>query len=106
MTSADREGLQMFLVERYWPGVTRAAVDGVARRAQRAAQQLRREGTPVRHLLTLLVPGDEALLCLFEAPSFEAVEAANRRAEIPFDRITPTEPAGAGPRVKPREDVR
>jgi hypothetical protein len=28
-------------------------------------------------------------MCLFESGSCEAVEALNRKAEIPFERVTP-----------------
>jgi len=77
-----------YLVERYWSGVTRADVRSAVRRLTEAVSAMRREGTRIRHLRSVLVPADESLLCLFEAADPEDVAAANRRAGVPFDRIS------------------
>ncbi|MEA2621412.1 MAG: hypothetical protein QOH61_322 [Chloroflexota bacterium] len=76
-----------FLVERYWPGVTRPALDAAVDRVRHALPGTSGDGTPVTHVATLLLERDEVVFCIFGATSREAVEALNRRAEFPFDRI-------------------
>ena len=58
------------------------------RRARSAAEQLAREGTPIRLLRSILVPEDEVCFYLYEAGSAEAVHEAVRRASLPFGRVT------------------
>jgi hypothetical protein len=54
---------------------------------------------PVRHLRTILIPEDETLLVLYEAPSADAVREALASAGITFDRISEasTHPRGTTP---------
>lgn len=52
-----------------------------------AAEELSREGTPVRYLRTIFVPEDETCYLLYEAVSAEAVRAAADRAEFRFERV-------------------
>jgi hypothetical protein len=85
-----------FLVERYWPGITAETLAAAISRGQRAADELTREGRTVRYVLCTFVPGDEAVLCLWEAASAEEVAEANERAEFPFDRIVEAVPLGLG----------
>lgn len=73
--------MAQYLVELY---LSRVPAGGGAKRA--AAAELV-EGLPVRHLRTIILPGDETCLHLFEAPSAEAVRVACRRAGIRFDRL-------------------
>jgi len=77
-----------YLVELYLPrtgsgGLPRAA----AARARAAAEELAGDGTPVRYLRSIFVPGDELCFLLYEGPSAEAVGEAARRAGITFERI-------------------
>jgi hypothetical protein len=60
-----------------------AAEEDARRRAERAGALA--EG--VRYVRTTFLPDDEVVLHLFEAPSAEALGAASRRAELPFERI-------------------
>jgi hypothetical protein len=77
-----------FLVELY---VSRtdgaAAVDGCAKRARLAAEQLTDEGTPVRYVRPIFVPDDETCFHLYEAASVEHVVEAARRASLPVERV-------------------
>ena len=41
----------------------------------------------MRYLGSTIVPDDEACFCQFEGASEAAVAEANKRAEVPFDRI-------------------
>jgi len=77
-----------FLVELYLSRDDAAAVEHGAAAARVAAEQLTREGTPVRFLRSLFVPEDETCFHVYEAASAEAVREAARRASLPFERIT------------------
>ncbi len=56
--------------------------------ARVGAEELAREGTPVRFVRSILVPDDETCLLLYEAASADAVHAAAQRAEMPFERVS------------------
>lgn len=79
-----------FLLELYVPRDGRGTVDADADRADRAASELTREGTPVRYVRSIYVPEDETCFLLYEADSADAVREAARRAELPYDRIAET----------------
>ena len=78
----------MYLVERYLPGVSAAQLADVRRRAGAAATAMAEEGVAVAYVSSTFLPEEEAVFCLFDGPSAEAVAEANRRAGAPFDRIT------------------
>jgi hypothetical protein len=75
-----------FLVELYVSRTDPAAVERRAERARLAADQLSREGTPVRYVRSLFVPEDETCFFLYEAARAEDVEEAARRASLRFER--------------------
>jgi hypothetical protein len=79
--------MAQFLVELYVPHGGGRAVERSAERARLAAEQLTREGTPVRYLRSIFVPADETWFVLYEAGSAEAVWETARRADLRFDRI-------------------
>jgi hypothetical protein len=66
-------------------GPDRLAV--AAEQARVAAEQLTREGVPVRYVRSILIPGDETCFLVFEVPSVQAVSEASRRAALDYDRI-------------------
>ncbi len=71
--------------------VSRADGAGIERgesRAHIAADELTREGTPVRLVRSILIPEDETCFYLYEAETAEAVREAARRAALPLERIT------------------
>jgi len=76
-----------YLVELYVSHGDAAAVRSGAERTRRAAEELTREGTPVRYVRSIFVPEDETCFHLCEAGSAEAVREAVRRAAIPFERV-------------------
>jgi hypothetical protein len=76
-----------FLVELYQPAPDPRAAAADAARAREAAQQLTREGTPVRYVRFLLIPDDETCFHLFEGVSAEAVGQASRRAALDYERV-------------------
>jgi hypothetical protein len=75
----------LFLVECFWPGVTRAQVEAASARARAAAA--RRAGSSLRFVGSLLVPGDEVVWFQFRGTSQEEVVRTSREAELPFDRV-------------------
>jgi hypothetical protein len=80
--------LQTYLVEHYRPGFTAERLQEWAVRVRATSVGMAREGEPVRYLRSTIVPADESLLCLLEAPSDELVRAVYARAGIPFERLT------------------
>lgn len=83
---------QTYLVEHYRPGFTVEALRQCATRIWVAADEMGREGKPVRYVRSTIVPADESLLCLLEAATEELVHETYARAGIPFDRISPAIP--------------
>jgi len=79
-----------YSLELYLPRGQAAALDDAAARARRAAEELSREGTPVRYLRSLYLSEDEICFHVFEAPSRESVAEAARRAGLDDSRITET----------------
>jgi hypothetical protein len=80
--------LQTYLVEHYRPGFTAERLQEWAARVRVTSAGMAREGEPVRYLGSTVVPADESLLCLLEAPSDEHVRAVYARAGVPFERLT------------------
>lgn len=76
-----------FMVERYLPAATGAALAEAARQAQEAALSMSAEGVPVRYLRSMFAPSDEWCFCLFSADSAASVRQAHARLGIPFDRV-------------------
>lgn len=84
----------VYLVERFWPGVTPALADAATVRLERAASRLNDQGAVVRHLRSALLPADEVVMSLVEAGSLAIVVAVNERADYPADRISRSIPVG------------
>ena len=76
-----------FLVEFYVSRGDAAAVERGARRARVGAEELTREGTPVRYRRSIFVPEDETCFFLYEGASADAVREAATRASLSFERI-------------------
>lgn len=76
-----------FLGELYVARQRAAAVEQDELRVRAAAEQLTREGRPVRLLRTIFVPEDETCFYLFEAASAAVVRRTARRAALRFERI-------------------
>ncbi len=79
--------MSRYMVERHLPGFTSEQVSAAARSAKQATTQMSSEGTPIRYLRSIFVPGEDKCYCLFDGPSAEAVREANERANLPFQRI-------------------
>ena len=79
--------MAQFLLELYVSRTDADAVERDAESARRAAEQLTREGTPVRFLRSIYVPEDETCFVLYEAPSCDVVRRAAARADLSFERL-------------------
>jgi hypothetical protein len=76
-----------YLVERYWPGVTSELLLEALNKGRQVMQQICAEGTSVRDITSILIPGEEVVFSVYEAPSADAVRQLNARAGIPVSRI-------------------
>lgn len=76
-----------YLVERYWPGVTSELLLEALKRGRRVMEEMRGEGTRLRHITTILIPGEEVVFSVYEGPSTAVVRQLNERAGIPVSRI-------------------
>lgn len=70
---------ETYLVECFWPGVTRRAVESAASSADVPGSAVCLE--------LILIPEDEIVLGVFRGPSEAAVSDACSRAGLPCDRI-------------------
>ena len=80
-----------FVVERYRSSSDPDSLRAVAARLAAGARHMSPEGTPVRYVSTIFLPGDETCLHVFEAASQADVLAVTRQAGIEVDRIVPAE---------------
>jgi hypothetical protein len=76
-----------FLVELYVARSDGASVGPSAHRARLAAEEVAREGTPVRWVRSIFVPEDETCFFLYEAETVEGVERATQLASLGVERI-------------------
>jgi uncharacterized protein DUF4242 len=76
-----------FLGESYPVGVGRKALTAATRRARLVAAEMRAVGNEVRFVKSTYVPAEDALMCLFDAPSAEVVRELGRRAGLPIERV-------------------
>ena len=76
-----------YMVERYWPGVTRERLLDALERGRRVMEQMSSEGTPIRDVSCTLIPSEEVVFSVYEGPTALAVRQLNERAAIPVSRI-------------------
>lgn len=79
-----------FLVELYVPRTDSLAAERGGERGRAAAEELTREGTPVRYLRSIFVPEDETCFHLYEAATADVVREVARRAALRFERVAAT----------------
>jgi Protein of unknown function (DUF4242) len=77
-----------YLAELYLPRSGSGSLREAAVRARSTADEMTREGTPIRYLRAIFLGEDEVCLHLYEADSPELVFEASRRAAIPVERVT------------------
>ncbi len=79
--------MSKFLVERNLPGITPEQLQAAGVRAKTCCQEMASEGSEVVWHRSFFLPESDRTFCVFEAPSRELVAEANRRAQIPYERI-------------------
>src|SRR5262245_4286575 len=80
-------GTSTFLVERYWPGIDEPRLRAELPQLERAARAMRAEGLAVVHVGSILMPTDQVVFSLIDAPDETVVREVNERAELRVDRI-------------------
>ena len=60
----------------------------VSQLASKPPLAMTREGTPVRYMRSIFIPGEDKCYCLFEGESADTVRQANERAELPVKSIS------------------
>ena len=79
--------MTQFIVERDLPGITPDQLQAAGIRAKTCCEEMTQEGTEVVWMRSFFLPASEKTFCVFQAPSRDLVEEANRRAQIPFVEI-------------------
>lgn len=80
--------MAVYMVERNLPGIKMDQLAAAQKAAIATSEQSTREGKRVRYIRSTFVPGDARCMCLFEASSAKDVEEVNKKANIPFTKIT------------------
>lgn len=96
---AEPRNRRLFLVERFWPGVTPALAAEAAGRLGAAAARFVEQGARIRHVGSALLPDDEVVFAFVEADSVTSVRALSDCAAFVADRISesiPVEPWSSG----------
>lgn len=97
---AEHATTTTFLVEHYWPGVTRSGFAAAVESLRIASEAIAAGDGSLRYLHSTLVPEDEAAFCVFEATTRALVEQAYARADVRFERILDAVESGVGPHTK------
>ncbi|MCW2655315.1 MAG: hypothetical protein QOE41_2118 [Mycobacterium sp.] len=80
--------LPCYIIEWYRPELTDDALDVALARLDTTVLTLSAQGVPIHILMTLAVPTDEVIYCVFAADSSASVIRACQAAGIPAGRIT------------------
>ncbi len=79
--------MAVYMVERELPGITLEQLATAQQAALATGEQMTGDGTSVRYIRSLFVPGENRCMCLFEADAPEPVKQLNDRAGIPYTRV-------------------
>ena len=80
--------MHAYLVERYLPGLSEAAVRAALGRAEAACAEARAAGIEIRYRGSIFLAVEEACFCRFDSDLAEAVAEVNHRAQLAFARIS------------------
>ena len=80
--------MHQYVVERHLANFTGEQVAAAAKRDKQTTLEMTREGTPVRYMRSIFIPGEDKCYCLFEGDSADSVLQANKRAELPVESIS------------------
>jgi hypothetical protein len=79
----------LYTAKCYWPGVTVGELEEAAERALEVTARTTGRNRPA-YLGSMLFPGDDLVLCLFEAGSRAAVKRVSEQAGMPCERVMDT----------------
>ena len=74
--------MSTYFVECYWPGVDEQKLTSAVERLMTV-----HNAESIAWINSILVPEDEIVLCVAQAPSAEALRASARRAGLPAERV-------------------
>jgi hypothetical protein len=77
-----------YLVEWYRAGLPQNSFDVAFADLTQGAELMSADGETATVVLTMSVPTDDVIFCIFSAPSSEVVAAACECAGIPAERVT------------------
>jgi hypothetical protein len=86
-TLPGEECVPRFMVESYPVGFSADELTAASNRVALVAEEYRLDGIDVRLVESTLVPAEDSLFCIFEAPSREVVEEVAARAALPIERL-------------------
>jgi hypothetical protein len=75
-----------YVAECFWPGVREDDLSALDQRVAAVVAKLSGGGEPIGYLGSILMRGDDVVLCLFRGAE-ATVRNAAAQAEIPFERI-------------------
>ena len=78
-----------FIVDRVMPGLTHELLLEAQRLLHEAARRVSGGAGTVRYLRCTFLVDEQRCICLFEAPSADAVRRVNDIAQVPFRRVQP-----------------
>lgn len=76
---------QIFVVERNLVGWTGEEIDALERRWDESTSEFAEHG--VRHIESIVIPGDETCLSVFEGPDADTVRSVNEACRLPTGRV-------------------
>jgi hypothetical protein len=81
--------MPVFVTERSLQGIALPDLAAAQKQAIETAGKFSEEGKPVKYLRSVFVPDTGHCSCLFEAEDAATVEALNKQANLPYDRVAP-----------------
>jgi hypothetical protein len=79
---------QTYVVEHYRPGLRGDELRRLAEGVRDAVAEMQREGEPIGHISSVVVPEDDYFQSVLAATSERLVRQAHARAGISFERIS------------------
>ena len=73
------------VVQRIFDGLTGNDIEEIEQRCHAFGPEFARRG--VRHVESIVIPGDDTCLSVFEGPDAETVRAANTACQLPTGRV-------------------
>jgi hypothetical protein len=95
--------MREFIGEQYLAAEDAGTAAHLADAARAAADQLRREGTPVHYVRSIFIPEDETCIHVFRADSIDAVRAAAASSSLQLERIAEAVSHSGAPSARSRQ---